>query len=419
MARLNTTKPRVLGSARFGTPLTKRGIGRDGDDNTSASTRNSRERGDGFTRRDTGEGRGEEEEKEDDDERNESMDRKRIMKPNAPGHEEKRPPLVQKGRLQQRTTTASGRGNNKNTKFDIFPDGDSASDDGYEKDAQEYHRTADASEDGGKTATTRKNPLKLTEVNSLLLHPVSRSRQARHRRTTKDDFDKENDPLEDAMDDYATHRATGDTSDVSPRRSPTRRNVGQTPGPGQDRNPRQLFWGHRRPETSDDEDERGEEGDECSHDNSFDSLDGFIVSDNEEISYYDTSDAETDNEKEIQETMTPSSPPPPPPSPPQPKTTRRRLIRGRRPTAREEPREESPFRQAPLHLEPSTNLLSLTSESNTRELFHDDFDISERVKHLNLNDDNDPSSSQLKRDMYKYVATLPQAHFIASTLETN
>lgn len=377
MARLNTTQPNVLGSTRRtprGTPLTAGTTGRERD---------------GATRKEKRIG-----------EKKDGMNQVNLMKSER--------------RSQQGWKTGLGRNNCGIPGFDIFVDEDSMGDTN-ENDTPGHDCNVDVHRDRHKRTTpvSRKHPLKTAEGNVSGPRSLSRARQRRHRRTTRGDFDKENDLVEDAMDDYATYPTEArDISRTSPRRSPTRRRVGETPE--RDRN--------GRAETSD-EDERGkveEEGDkkedreeeeekqESSHDNSFDSLDGFIVSDNEEISYYDTSDAETEYQK-IQETPSPS--PPLPPLSSKTLTAKRRLLRGRRPAPKaEEPREsldDTPSKQDTLRLEhtvpDAVKLHRLTLSQRAKETIHDDLKIAEKFYNLNLGEDNDPSS-QLEMDIPKYVA---------------
>ncbi|KAL2009819.1 hypothetical protein VTN00DRAFT_5626 [Thermoascus crustaceus] len=97
---------------------------------------------------------------------------------------------------------------------------------------------------------------------------------------------------------------------------------------------RKQFSQYRQPPAEIEETDEEEENE--SEDDGFDSLDDFIVSDNEEISYYDTSDALDDDDDDDDEEENEIKEPPP-----QPKS-RRRLIRGRRPRS---PEEEEPARK--------------------------------------------------------------------------
>lgn len=376
MARLNTTQPNVPGSTRR-TP--------GGTPSTAGTTRRER---DGVTRKEKRIG-----------EKKDGMNRVNSIKSER--------------RSQQGWKTGPGRNNSGISGFDIFVDEDSMGDNNG-NDTPGHDCNVDVHRDRHKRATpvSWKHPLKTAEGNVSGPRSLSRARQRRRRRTTRGDFDKENDIVEDAMDDYATYPTEArDISRTSPRRSPTsRRVVGEMPE--RDRN--------GRAETSD-EDERGkmeEEGDEkedceeeeakqeSSHDNSFDSLDGFIVSDNEEISYYDTSDAETEYEK-IQETPSP----PLPSFPPKTRTAKRRLLRGRRPAPKaEEPRESldgTLSKQDTLRLEHSVpdaiKLHRPTLSQRAKGTIHDDLKITLKFYNLNLGEDNEPSF-QLEMDIPKYVA---------------
>lgn len=126
-----------------------------------------------------------------------------------------------------------------------------------------------------------------------------------------------------------------------------------------------------------------EEEDNCG-DNSFDSLDEFIVSDNEEISYHETSDSETEDEK------APTPPPPPPQS------TRKRLMTGRRPnsdTGKKELNENPPKAPFALEVKLTDAIKSHTTTKDTsKHRFQDDLHLSPKLDKLNLEDDNEPAS---------------------------
>lgn len=186
------------------------------------------------------------------------------------------------------------------------------------------------------------------------------------------DYDKENDPVEEDVEDGYELANTR-------RREPTGRaqNLPETPrGNGNGR----QFWAYREPET-------GDEGGEGSEDNGFDSLDDFIVSDNEELSQHETSEAETEDEV---------APPPPPPS-------RRRLFKGRRPGPETEVENElgPPLQKNELPLEPSLpsglTIPSLMSDSQQKEMSQNGLNIAEKMDHLSL--ENNDVSSQLETDL--------------------
>ncbi|CAI7568311.1 unnamed protein product [Penicillium glandicola] len=190
--------------------------------------------------------------------------------------------------------------------FDIFPDSESASESEF-----------------GQSRTTGKQQkqrtLGLARVNSLLLPAKRRPRPAIRRET--EDYDKENDVPEYATDGYRTPDLTPTRPNTS--RAPTRSRMDHA-------GPRQPVIGRQ---------EEQEEQEICfEEEDSSDSLDGFIVSDNDEISSFETSDSETaDTEDE------------PSPAPSPVRSPRKRLMRGRRPaseaesntTADEEPSMEA------------------------------------------------------------------------------
>ncbi|OJJ40342.1 hypothetical protein ASPWEDRAFT_99460 [Aspergillus wentii DTO 134E9] len=290
-------------------------------------------------------------------------------------------PLFGKSRPQKIGTGFSGGGD-----FDIFSDSDFMT----EREGEEYDSSIGPSRD---EKTKKRIPLKLAHVNSLLLPLSSPQTQQRNRRNRKpeiDDYDKENDPIEVAGDDEDGDRGSGlsrNSSNASTRQSPARRNVQQTPG--RNMNGRQ-FLGYRQP--------KREKDDEDSEDNGFDSLDDFIVSDNEEPSSYETSQDETDDEK-VQET-----PPPPPPK------TRKRLVRGRRPDPETELKKalENPLQKEELRLEPSLpaaiTMSSSKPQPKPKQRFQNGLNVAEKMNHLNL--ENNDASSQIEKDLYDVVAEL-------------
>ncbi|KGO64557.1 hypothetical protein PITC_093970 [Penicillium italicum] len=190
--------------------------------------------------------------------------------------------------------------------FDIFPDSDSASESGGEQ-----HRST------GKQQKQR--TLGLARVNSLLLPAKRRPRPAIRREI--EGHDKENEVPEYATDGYRT-----------PDLTPTRPNASQPPTrSGMD------YIAATQP-AIDRQEEEEEPEIRSEEEDSSDSLDGFIVSDNEEPSFFETSDSETpDTEDE------------PSPAPSPVRSPRKRLMRGRRPiseaesntTADEEPSMEA------------------------------------------------------------------------------
>lgn len=276
--------------------------------------------------------------------------------------------------------------------FQIFPDSDVLFDDEAEE-TEEEHSTASESHTSSPAFSPSssigsisphdktKNPLKLAHVNSMLLPMPSPPSPVRRRRQTRKsellDYAKENDPVEQpGDDDLEAASLSRSSSDASSRRAPAQRNIRQT-----------LGGRNRRRET--DEEESGD-----SEDNGSD-LEGFIVSDDEDVSFNEASENESTEEEE----KIPSPPPKP----------RRRLMRGRRPGSTEEskaepepelkeprrktwkaPKEQSFIMDTMPTLDPGLTSTRLSQES---------FNINEELDNLNLDDnDNDPSS-QLFSDL--------------------
>ncbi|KAJ5972081.1 uncharacterized protein N7479_001999 [Penicillium vulpinum] len=183
--------------------------------------------------------------------------------------------------------------NGSSGSFVIFPDSESASESEFGQ-----HRST------GKQQKQR--TLGLARVNSLLLPAKRRPRPAIRRET--EDYDKENDVPEYATDGYRTPDLT--PTRPSPSQAPTRS--------------RMDYIAATQPVIDRREEER-EELENSFEEDSSDSLDGFIVSDNEELSSFETSDSETaDTEDE------------PSPAPSPVRSPRKRLIRGRRPVSEAE-----------------------------------------------------------------------------------
>lgn len=234
-----------------------------------------------------------------------------------------------------------------------------------------------------------KNPLKLARVNSLLL-PLSQQVPSR-RQTRKSelyDYAKENDPVEQVEEDDSVSSLTRSASDAPSRRSPVRRNTRQTP-----ESPQFLTYRQRETEEEDPDD---------SEDNGFDSMDDFIVSDNEDVNFNNgSSGSETEEEKA-------------PSPPPQPK---RRLFRGRRPAPKPESESESESesepesepeevedakkpREVPLYKEQSPTedtMPPLRSDPKHTQLSQKSLNITDKLSDLNLEDNG--SSCQLAREL--------------------
>jgi hypothetical protein len=249
--------------------------------------------------------------------------------------------------------------------FDIFPDDDDQTR-GDKTSSQSLYTPS-----GSPTKQKKKRTLKTSQVNSLLLPLQQRPRQRPNVKVEQDDYDKENDITGDATEPYTPERSP------VPHRSPTIRNTTRTPARNRELN-RSLSY---REHINKDEDSCG--------DNGFESLDEFVVSDNDEISYHETSDPETEEEK----APTPAAPP---------KSTRKKLMRGRRPNSEAEVESaKNPEPQSELNLkpkDPGTTKSPTKSRHNIQRLSRDDFDLSTNFKTLDLDDDNGPAS-QLETDL--------------------
>ncbi|KAJ5567516.1 hypothetical protein N7535_006822 [Penicillium sp. DV-2018c] len=228
--------------------------------------------------------------------------------------------------------------------FEIFSDNDLELDSG----ARQPRST-------GKQQKQR--TLGLARVNSLLLPSKRRPPPAIRRET--EDYDKENDVPEHVSDGHRTQEST-----------PTRPTASRTPARNRmDHVARRAVIAHQQEVEEDDHEALSfEEGD------SSDSLDGFIVSDNEDPSFYETSDSET---FEVEEEPSPA------PSPA--RSPRKRLMRGRRPAPEPEPEPETEREQ--VHLsddEPSIEQTKLHVELDqyTETTTADDPEPEESITHL-------------------------------------
>ena len=187
----------------------------------------------------------------------------------------------------------------------------------------------------------------------------------------QDDYDKENDITGDATEPYTPERSP------IPHRSPTTQIA--THATVRNREPPSPL--SRRDHKDKDEDSYG--------DNGFDSMDEFVVSDNDEPSYHETSDSETEIEK--------------PPTPVQPpKSGRKRLMRGRKPdvgsTVNSGKNSPSEFAFDLEPKVPETIKSPTKSRHSTKRLSHDHIDLSTQFKTLEIDDDNGPVS-QLETDL--------------------
>ncbi|EAU36548.1 predicted protein [Aspergillus terreus NIH2624] len=278
--------------------------------------------------------------------------------------------------------------------FDIFSDSDGASDREQQKKTRKHTGTS-------SRAAAEKSALKLAPVNSMLLAPLqqqSRGRQARKSETY--DYSKENDPTEHQQDDDEYHSSISrNPSDASSRRSPTRRTMRQDPAGNANEDRRSLFLNYRQPEIHLDDGE--------SEDNGFDSMDDFIVSDNEDP------DCETSGDERAEdEDVTIKNLPPPKP--------KKRLIKGRRPSPEEELKKalQSSSQKGTFILEPSlpAEIVKLSPEK-PRRFFQNRNNMPEKQdtqdrdiipektdnQRLDVHIDSDDPSSQLQQDLFDAI----------------
>ncbi|KAE8394167.1 SprT-like family-domain-containing protein [Aspergillus alliaceus] len=275
-------------------------------------------------------------------------------------------PVHRQRKLQRSGTISSGT-------FNIFSDSDGLSD----REDLSFASTTRSSDTRSSTEGRTSDPLQLARANSLLM---PQSRQSRSRSTRKSelyDYTKENYPVEEVVEDFSasTTSTTSSTSSISRnpsdassmRRSPAKRVVRQTPA--RNKNSRQ-FRDYRQP-INRSEDEESDDG--------FNSLDDFIVSDNNEPSTHETSGGESEHEEAAKA-----------PSPPR---TKRRLVRGRRPNPEEEIKKALESSQHnSLRLEPSlpaaVSMPSAAPQASPRKLFRNTSNIAEKMNNLDLEDDD-------------------------------
>lgn len=232
--------------------------------------------------------------------------------------------------------------------FDIFPD-------------PAIESSSSASNTPQKQKRTR--TLRATKANSLLLPLQSRPRQRSSVKVETDDYDKENDVIEELTEPYI---------DTTLQRSSTRlARDAVTP------RSRRIEERQPSPVNSDTEEDAVE-------DDSVDSLDDFIVSDDDEVSYHEASDSETEEERA--------------PTPP-PKSTRKRLMRGRKPDSRAE--DIACNRTSPTSLSsPDDTFLdsavsSTTPKAEHEHSVHEDLNLASKLGELNLEEGHGPESKQL------------------------
>ncbi|RAL09615.1 SprT family zinc-dependent metalloprotease [Aspergillus homomorphus CBS 101889] len=297
-------------------------------------------------------------------------------------------PQQRRVRLQRTETVSSGA-------FDIFSD----SDGGFSETECSSARSSTRSL--CETRTT--DPLRLSQINSLSAPlsqppPPSPRRSRSTRKPETYNYDKENDPIEHEHEpeDRNGPSLSRNPSDASSARSSTRRQTDTRPTPARVMsNNRRVFPGYRRSEP-------GSADEESEGDNDADSMDDFIVSDNEDLSFHDSSENETDAEV--------NKPPQPTPSPPR-TITRKRLFRGRRPTQaerelkkdlQEEASTPGSDNEVSLSLEPTLpatlTLAAPKLEAKPRRLFQDEINLTEKLNHLRL--ENNGSAAQLQQDLF-------------------
>ncbi|KAE8147530.1 SprT-like family-domain-containing protein [Aspergillus avenaceus] len=255
---------------------------------------------------------------------------------------------VQRKRQLKRSDTASTRS------FNIFSDSDGLSD-----------REDDSFTSRSSTEGRTSDPLKLARTNSLLMPQSRHSRSRSTRKSELYDYTKENYP-EEVAEDYSTTSISRNPSDASTARTPMRRLGRQTPG--RNKRDNRLFSSYRQTYKSEDE----------SEDDGFNSLDDFIVSDNEEPSYHHSSEAEPGNDEAIKA-----------PTPPRRK---KRLVKGRRPNPEAEVKkalESSAYNN--LRLEPTLpaaiSMASPEPQPGPKRLFKTPANIDEKLNRLALEDE--------------------------------
>jgi len=293
--------------------------------------------------------------------------------------------------------TQSHKKSKSSLDFQIFPDNNALFYDEAEETEEEHSDTSEShtsptfspsSSIGSISSHDKtKNPLKLAHVNSMLLPMPSPPSPVRQRRQTRKseilDYAKENDPIEEpGDDDLEAASLSRSSSDASSRRIPVQGNVRQIPG-GRNRNNNLSFSSYRQLEI--------EEADSEDPEDNGSDLEGFIVSDNEDLSFHDVSENESTEEEEKM--------PSPPPKP------RRRLMRGRRPASTGEPKPDPEPEEVnrkswkvPKEQSPIMDTIPPMGPTSTR-LSQESFNINEELDNLNLDDNNNDPSSQLFNDL--------------------
>ncbi|KAJ5640560.1 hypothetical protein N7528_000185 [Penicillium herquei] len=234
--------------------------------------------------------------------------------------------------------------------FDIFDDADQLENTNLDTDQ--------SSPSASPTKLKRTRTLKSAKTNSLLFPLNQRPSHRTNFKIETDDYDKENDLTEYGTDSYS---AVGSPASY---RSMVSQNANRTPARNRTMN---TSFNHQSPEAEDTEN---------FGDNSFNSLDDFIVSDNEDISYQEASEPEV--EIEVQRNATPSPPP---------KPSRRRLVRGRRPGSQKEETEQDSWKEDSLALEVKIPE-SVKIPSSTTQVLQDANDLSIKLGGLNIDEDS-------------------------------
>ncbi|KAE8356886.1 SprT-like family-domain-containing protein, partial [Aspergillus coremiiformis] len=285
-------------------------------------------------------------------------------------------PVQRQRHLQRSGTVSSGI-------FNIFSESDGFSD----REDDSFASTARSSNTRSSTEGRPSDPLQLARANSLLMPQSRHSRNRSARKSELYDYTKENYPVEEVVEEYSTTSSISrNPSDASStRRSPVRRDARQAPT--RNKNGRQ-FRDYRQPAHRS-EDEESDDG--------FNSLDDFIVSDNEEPTHHETSGGESEPE-EINKA----------PSPPR---VKRRLVRGRRPNPEAEIKRalESSIHSG-LRLEPSlpaaVSMPSSDPQASPRKLFRNTSKIDEKMNRVDLEDDRTPADDSPAEDAgADYAAT--------------
>ena len=284
-------------------------------------------------------------------------------------------PVQRQRKLQRSGTVSSGT-------FNIFSDSDGLSD---REDDVSFASTMRSSTTRSSTEGRPSDPLQLARANSLLMPQSRHSRSRSTRKSELYDYTKENYPVEEVVEDYSTTSSISrNPSDASStRRSPTRRE----PREANTRRQNGRQFRDYRQSANRSEDEESDDG--------FNSLDDFIVSDNDEPSHHEASASDPEPE----ETKRAPSPP----------RVKRRLVRGRRLNPEEQIKRalESSV-HTNLRLEPSlpaaVSMPSSDPQARPRKLFRNTSNIDEKMNRLDLEDDADVHDDTVDYDAAEEAA---------------